>query len=77
MSKVAEGKKALQIRIDAECVKHMDGALEVLNREIDASKGEKKVTRSIFIENCIKLVILGAIDMKVKVEKSKGGKRDA
>ena len=75
MSKVAEGKCNIQIRINKEVVRIMDGAVEALNKQV--SKGEKKFTRSMFIENVIKGFFVEAFDTKFEIEKAKGEKRDA
>ena len=79
MGKCAFNKTCVQIIIDKEVVKAMDGAIETLNGQIDTSKGEKRITRSIFIENCLKAVFIEAVQMKVEIEKAnkKGEKRDA
>lgn len=77
MGKYAYNRSPIQITLENDVIKAMDGAIEVLNKQVDPSKGEKHVTRSMFIENVLKAVFVGALDMKIKVEKQKGGKKDA
>ena len=76
MSKVAEGKCNIQIRIDKEVVRIMDGAVEALNKNVDVSKGEKWFTRSMFIENVIKGFFVEAFDTKFQIEKAKKGENN-
>ena len=48
----------------------MDAVINVLNKEIDTSKGEKKVTRSMFIQECVIHVFEQGAKMKIeKTEK--------
>lgn len=77
MGKCADNKAFVAITLDKEVIKTMDGAIKILNKQVDPSKGEKPVTRSQFIENMLKAVFVGALEMQVKVEKQKGGKKDA
>ena len=75
MGKPAFNKGVVQVRIDKQLVKIMDDIIEALNKQIHPEQGEKKVTRSKFISDCIVLML--NVAPKFKVEKQKGGKKDA
>lgn len=77
MGKCAQNNTQIQITLSKKSVELMDGAIGVLNKQVNTSKGERLVTRSIFIENILKAVFVGALEMSVKVEKAKGEKKDA
>ena len=49
MGKCAYNNVIIQVTLDKEVVKTLDGVIDVLNKEIDTSKGEKKFTRSMVI----------------------------
>lgn len=76
MGKCSKDKKTFQITLHKETIKVLDGAIDALNKEINPEK-EKHVTRSIFIENMLQAVFVGALQVQHKIEKRKGGKKDA
>lgn len=69
MGKCAFKNVIIQVTLDKEVVKTLDGVLDVLNKEIDTSKGEKKITRSKVIQDC--LINLFEAGAKFKIEKTK------
>lgn len=76
MGKPAYKNAIIQITLDKEIIKAMDGVIEAGNKLVDTSKGEKKITRSKFISDCI--VLMFNVAPKFKIEKSKKGeKKDA
>ena len=59
----------IQVTLDKEVVKTLDGVIDVLNKEIDTSKGEKKITRSKIIQDT--LINLFEVGAQFKIEKTK------
>ena len=68
MGKCAFKNVIIQVTLDKEVVKTLDGVIDVLNKEVDVSKGEKKFTRSMIIQDC--LINLFEVGAKVKIEKT-------
>ena len=68
MGKCAVKNKIIQVTLDKEVVKTLDGVIDVLNKEVDVTKGEKKFTRSMIIQDC--LINLFEVGAKVKIEKT-------
>lgn len=68
MGKCAYKNIVIQVTLDKEVVKTLDGVIEVLNKEVDTSKGEKKFTRSMVIQDC--LINLFEVGAKMKIEKT-------
>ena len=68
MGKCAYKNIVIQVTLDKEVVKTLDGVIEVLNKEVDTSKGEKKFTRSMIIQDC--LINLFEVGAKMKIEKT-------
>lgn len=69
MGKCAYNNVIIQVTLDKEVVKTLDGVIDVLNKEIDTSKGEKKFTRSMVIQDC--LINLFEVGAKIKIDKDK------
>ena len=68
MGKCAYKNIVIQVTLDKEVVKTLDGVIEVLNKEVDTTKGEKKFTRSMVIQDC--LINLFEVGAKIKIEKT-------
>lgn len=75
MGKCSKDKMFVCITLDKEIVKTLDGVLGVLNKEVDTSKGEKKFTRSMLIQDC--LINLFEVGAKLKIEKTKAKEKEA
>ena len=68
MGKCAFKNVIIQVTLDKDVVKTLDGVIDVLNKEVDTSKGEKKFTRSMVIQDC--LINLFEAGAKFKIEKT-------
>lgn len=68
MGKCAYKNIVIQVTLDKEVVKTLDSVIEVLNKEVDTTKGEKKFTRSMVIQDC--LINLFEVGAKMKIEKT-------
>ena len=70
MGKVAITNMIIQITLSKETVEVLDRVKDILNEQIDSSKGEKKITRSKIINDALWLLFTEGGKIKINKEEA-------